>query len=457
MRFSEARFPRFRGGGVRGAALSLLLLFACSGGSNQEMEWQETLVLRGAAGTIDLLLVVDNSNDMAEEQVVLARALPSLIDSLRNETLPDGTPFNDVLGVHVGVITTDMGAPGVPTCGESDDGLLQRRGNVAISGCRAEYPSFLEFRADASADVADLPCLAVVGTMGCGFELPLEAALKAITPASSDIAFASGTGHIDGANDGFWRDGATHVAIVLTNDDDCSTSDPRFYEPEGLPGEIRLRCFEHADELAGVERYGNGFAAADLDLLAVIAGVPLDREQDSFSDILSDPRMEKRVSAGNPLNLEPVCRPLGTSVDPARRLVETAAAFEARGGRSIVRSICRDDYADAVDDILREIASAHGGPTCLSQPFPRTPDGAVDCILVEFLPPGSPCERAFREGMSGEQVVCRVPEVSPAGDEPGWFPDEESAAAIEQCGVRPYRIGRRGGRSGEFALRCGRL
>ena len=70
---------------------------------------------------VDLLMMVDNSNSMAGEQVSLKKEFPNVIKVLttgyRFEGDPD--PFPPVKDLHVGVVSSDMGIPGVelpPSC-----------------------------------------------------------------------------------------------------------------------------------------------------------------------------------------------------------------------------------------------------------------------------------------------------------------------------------------------------
>ncbi|HEX4352210.1 MAG TPA: hypothetical protein VHZ95_04835, partial [Polyangiales bacterium] len=80
--------------------------------------------------TVDLLFVVDNSNSMAEKQASLKAALPSLMHALTSGTRSSGgSALPAVTDLHVGVVSTDMGTPGVslPGCDPNggDDGRLR--------------------------------------------------------------------------------------------------------------------------------------------------------------------------------------------------------------------------------------------------------------------------------------------------------------------------------------------
>ncbi|MCZ7678023.1 MAG: hypothetical protein M5U28_04290 [Sandaracinaceae bacterium] len=104
--------------------------------------------------------------------------------------LDDPEDFRGVRDLHVGVITTDMGTGGfsVPTCSRSDfgdDGILRTQGRTDL-GCAATYPSILTFTTDGGVSpeefARDVACVSTLGTSGCGFEQPLEAILKALSP-----------------------------------------------------------------------------------------------------------------------------------------------------------------------------------------------------------------------------------------------------------------------------------
>ncbi len=83
------------------------------------------------AQDVDWLFLVDASNSMVEEQVVLANEIPRLVRVLASgDANDDGTrEFTPVRSLHLGVVTPDLGAgdlTGVPSCrmGFGDDGIL---------------------------------------------------------------------------------------------------------------------------------------------------------------------------------------------------------------------------------------------------------------------------------------------------------------------------------------------
>jgi len=319
---------------------------------------------------VDLLFVIDDSSSMAEEQASLAAELPRLVRRLVSPPDLDGDGSPDWLAItdlHLGVVSTDMGTGGyaVPTCREPDlgqDGVLRTEGNTSIDGCMATYPSFLAGTRDVDPDdlASDFACVATLGTGACGFEQPLEAALKAVTPSTAPTRFAMGTtGHADGENAGFVRPGSLLAIVVLTDEEDCSVADPELFDPssERYDGDLNLRCVRHPEAIHPVQRYVEGFRRVrsdrpDLFAFSVIAGVPPDLVPDptepDFDRILADERMEERIDPSG-RTLVPSCDVPGRGrAFPPRRLVRLAREV---GGRSAVTSICEADLGPAVEGI----------------------------------------------------------------------------------------------------------
>src|SRR5262249_2053376 len=140
-----------------------------------------------------MLFMVDNSDSMGEEQTKLREQFPKLIQVMTTgDRNGDGkNDFPPAKNLHLGVITSDMGLPGIQgisNClGLGQDGILQSKPSGSVQGCQASYAPFLEYKAGAGQDTnqvaRDFQCIAVVGTGGCGFEAQLEAGLKALWPS----------------------------------------------------------------------------------------------------------------------------------------------------------------------------------------------------------------------------------------------------------------------------------
>jgi len=282
----------------------------------------------------------------------------------------------------VGVVDSDMGTGGflVPTCFESnfgDDGILQTRGNTAISGCAESYPSFLEFqpaRDDPTVFAADVTCVAALGTGGCGFEQHLDAMLKAVTPSTSSTTFARGTrGHGDVENGGFLRVDSVLGVILLADEDDCSASDGDLFNQSSAryAGDLNLRCFQFPEAIYPVSRYVSGLTdlrpgQPERVVYAAIVGVPTDLVADpdaiDYSAILADPRMQQAPDPSMPSRLTPSCNVVGRGLAfPAVRITQVAQGLRAAGAHTVVQSVCQEDFTSAMDAILNRLFDALGG------------------------------------------------------------------------------------------------
>jgi hypothetical protein len=327
---------------------------------------------------VDLLFMVDNSNSMAEEQASLAASFPRMLDVLTAGDLDgDGAAdFPAVTDMHVGVVTSDMGTGGarVPTCNEpsyGDDGIL-RRTPGSLSGCDPTYPAFLTYTAPGSTATlaADFGCVATTGTGGCGFEQQLDAALKALTPAASPLRFQLGSpGNGDGPNAGFLRAGSVLAVVLVTDEEDCSASDPELFDPGSSTygGDLNLRCFNHPSAVHPVSRYVDGFLAlrsdpADL-IFTLVGGVPpdlvVDPARPDYLGILADERMVEMIDPIMPTRLRPSCDVPGRGQAlPPRRMVETARQLDEAGAGAVVQSICQADLTAAMRAIANRIAAS---------------------------------------------------------------------------------------------------
>ncbi len=311
---------------------------------------------RVAIPNLDLLLVVDNSNSMGEEQDELAEQLPALIAEITADT----AEFESLESVHVGVVSTDMGTGGfeMSTCVEpefGDDGILI--GSSRGPDCTVTAPSFLDFvpgRDDAALLGADAACLARLGTGGCGYEQQFEATLKALTPASSDLRFFDETvGHGDGVNAGFLRPDSLLVVLFLTDENDCSVSDSELLDrtsPRFTP-DLNLRCFRHPGAVHPVDRYVEGLLRLREDpstlLVVSLVGIPPEIPVDeAFEAILEHAGMEERPSDEMPSQLAYACPDPEHLAFPSRRFVELAQGLETGGANAVVRSICQDDFQE---------------------------------------------------------------------------------------------------------------
>jgi hypothetical protein len=321
-------------------------------------------------GQLDLLLVIDDTTLSADQLEQFATALPELSRSLVTGQLQDGLTFPP-LDIRVGVVTSNLGASGlqetvnkpiVGCSGLGDDGRLRTQGNTTVEGCPSTYSVMFQSLSippkSTAADVnrmvdqfsSDVACLTTLPAGECQWEQPLEAALKALTPADSPIKFAGGTDG-RGSEHSFVRAKSVLAVVVVTDEDDWSVSDPALFSASGerYPGSIFLRHFKYPEALHPLERYIEGFRALrperpDLFVFAAFAGIPDDLasspDSPPYDEILDHPAMELKPGADLRW-LAPVCESADKSWSalPARRLVEVARAF---GG--VLQSACHDPF-----------------------------------------------------------------------------------------------------------------
>lgn len=177
----------------------------------------ESPIVKGPCGKVDFLFVIDNSGSMSEEQVALVASFPGFIAAIQS-TLESVEEYN------VGVITTDayFANTAVPGCAVLG-GLVTRTGGFSSSNmaCGPYDAGNAYMTQDDDLDVA-FSCAAQVGIEGDGYELPMQALIIATDP--DDPLADPGA-----CNEGFIRDDALLVIVIITDENDGPT------DPEGAP------------------------------------------------------------------------------------------------------------------------------------------------------------------------------------------------------------------------------
>jgi hypothetical protein len=340
---------------------------------------------------VDLLLVVDNSNGMADEQDHFVGQLAPIVQRLVNPTEPTAPVVADL---HVGVVSTDLGGGGysVATCADAhgDDGELQAEGRGG--GCAASYeaadcadpprcpwlahgPGHPDRGDDGSEPIwDDAACIAGLGTGGCGFERPLEAARRLLVDHT-----AAG-----GRHEGFLRGDSLLAVVFVSDEDDCSVADASLVDPEDEDlGPLTLRCAMHEEYLRDVEALSGAIAGLRADrndiVMVAIAGFPTDRSTWT-TDPVGTLRDLRSVDPFNVNSLVPSCVHLerGTAFPPVR-LAEMVLEF---GTADNMVSICEEDWSRAGDAVAERL-----GSRLIALCVPRVEAGT--CRLVETLPVGA--------------------------------------------------------------------
>jgi hypothetical protein len=450
---------------------------------------------------LDLLILIDDSPSMRDEQAKLAEQVPRLVNLLLTGGAEDPTvdDFPAVESLHVGIITPDLGYSSVPSrddlvagSGPSfdfypsddclDEGPAGKAGFMQTTGlgtdrvaCEAQTPPegtlYLSYPGvDQNNLISDVECLSG-RTDGCGYEQQLEAILAS---------------NRNSANQGFSREDALLAVIVITDEDDCSTTDPRVFDVEQHDNnpyqgpwlddvtkqdvKYNLRCWEHSEALQEIERYVSEIASLKDDasqvVFAAITGIPedaaLDREnfnsdEDRYQAILEASDMVEVPDPATADTQGQQLRPACTATDgsgsaaPGRRIVETAMGLtDNTGVGTVVESICAADYAPALDAIVDRIAAALR-QLCLPRPLNRNSQGLVGCEVREVQPEGQTCETAGRgrepEAVGNEdgREVCRITQLPTSADDVdppqglGWFYDDFLQATQDACAFNPEK------------------
>ena len=399
---------------------------------------------------VDMLVVVDNSISMAEEQEILATAFFPLVNSIIHP-LPDW-PHPSIDDIRIAVITSDMGLswgglpyeegdgwPGTNPCSASgDNGVFQTYASgttvniehdvIQCDGSNAQCPTgwtcsvtgadetgtcqapggdgtgqvcpdmnatWSETTETSPNDVIafEVACLADQGTTGCGFEQQLQSAAAALSRSDQEA---------------FVREESLLAILIVSDESDCSMEDgPAMFATDEIQDESgisekNIACGENPDYLYDIDHYYTtytGFKTSPNSVIfAAIVGVPDDGDAcqgtgDSLGDCLDHPDMElvpviKENSAGTDTwYFENACtRGTVTQAQPGRRYVKLAS--EEFGKMSFIYSICQADWGPAMEEIARLIASNLAG-TCYEKPLdwdPSTRQAKCD-VVVEFINP----------------------------------------------------------------------
>ncbi|MBI5486350.1 MAG: hypothetical protein HY905_03360 [Deltaproteobacteria bacterium] len=426
-------------------------------------------VVQPPSGKVDLVVVVDNSRSMQEEQAALVANFPALIDELMAPSDPDHTP---VIDLNVAIVSTDMGSAGyqLSTCSEGlwgydrgDDGCFLHTPRTAGSGCLVDYPGFLRRNPDNAGSYPlsdmgrDFGCMATLGTNGCGFEQQLEAARKGLV----DHTLAGD------CNAGFLRNDSILAVVVVSDEEDCSVADTHILDPEAdaIYGHANIRCYIHPEMLKSVtdmvgQLRGLRGNARDF-VMAMIVGVPMgsvcENTGDRVANCLELPEMQY-VLDGTGTNIIPVCHhPLGWGAAvPGRRFIQAAQEI---GSNALVRSICNEDWRPAMTGILDLIQGALDN-VCFPHELALDPVTCrADCNIVELLSDDRSCPAGRVEadpptetddrGVIHRRCVILQADRVPAGDgtcpitaDAGWYyiPRAQSTAHCDQVFFAPNAV-----------------
>ncbi len=419
-------------------ALSMMLLAACPSRDISKLDpepvkevYKEIPVTSNR--NIDILVMVDNSDSMREEQVNIATNFPRFIQVL--DGIEGGRP-----NIHLGVVSSDMGIPpyAAESCaGNGDHGLLQNTARVAgcsppLNGARyledIALPSGTRQKNYTGTLEDAFSCIAQLGTSGCGLEHHLAAVKAALDGTNPE-------------NIGFLRDGAYLAVILMGDEDDCSARDTTVFNPARDLDNINsplgvfasYRCTEFGvtcDGLASIPR-----AAADYTNCEPRGDSYLYHPQvfvDYLRQLKGDPNLVIAAAIiGNPApfgvfindkgapQLKNSCVSANGKADPAVRDAYFVSQFGVQGK---FVSICQDNFDDALDQIAKLLAKVIGTP-CLDDDVavvdidPSTPGIQLECLVYD--------KNTNTSGGTVETVIPRcdmVDENTPKTDKvPCWW------------------------------------
>lgn len=178
---------------------------------------------------LDLVLVIDNSIGMLEEQEQLGRSFPPLLAQLQARA--GGPP-----DLRVAILSANFGAGALPLSPECDN--LGDGGRFLVRGPCGLAPGERWLRRNPQGGgnftgevAAVLACLTRLGTGGCGFEHHLQSLRAAFSPLAAST------------NVGFLRDDARLGIIILADEDDCSAEPEATFFNQAIAGQMgSLRC-----------------------------------------------------------------------------------------------------------------------------------------------------------------------------------------------------------------------
>jgi hypothetical protein len=380
----------------------------------------------GYKNKLDLLVEVDNSGSMARNQSQLVANFPRLIARL--DSVLGGRP-----DLHIGVITSNMGAGGYPIlrcANNGDNGVLQN--TARTPGCPTPTDIYIsDAPGPMGTRIINYPggagnlsnvfsCIAQVGTNGCGFERHLDAMKAALDGTNAQ-------------NSGFLRDDAFLAFLLIADEDDCSVMDTSMFNPDatlsmptGMLGPLAsFRCTEFGVECDGgtidrnsttnyttcqprrnspympqphvyVDFLNSLKSDPTLILATAIVGVPgvstgpnLDGEQGSFW---------LNPSCRLPADCPPAIGAASSCQALAWPPVRTASFISQFGTQGTLTSLCSADQSGAMDQIANALAAVLGRP-CLGGNIQTNPLDCSVSITVnhqeQVVPPcsagGNPC------------------------------------------------------------------
>jgi hypothetical protein len=379
---------------------------------------------------VDILFMVDDSGSMAPKQTALRARFPDLV-----KVLDDFAAAGNKASYHIAVVSSDLGAPGI-SCGKNRGGKLQQVGAGSAVGCLGPVgANYIEY--DQKTGTNNLPagqdlpttfgCMSNVGDKGCGFEMQLESAYRALHDPIAE-------------NQGFLRPGAILAVVFVTDEDDCSadptsdlfTANPAYgnlasyrctrfgvscdgafplpAEPQASFGSCTPATVAQGTKLTDLTKYINFFTQSkakggvkdnprDVVLASISAAPsPFGTQMSSGTDVCG-----QGVSTCTTLSHSCIASTDANFFgDPGVRL----NAVISKAQNNTITSICDTDYKSALQAIGMKIVAALQ-PSCLTAPI--ADESKPDCVVEDVTV------------VNGDEVHKSIPFCANAGGaKPCW-------------------------------------
>jgi hypothetical protein len=156
---------------------------------------------------VDFLFVIDDSHSMETNQASLIASFPEFVTSIQST-------LTEVSSYHVAVVTSDAYPFNDPQCTEMGASVTQTGGADANGQTCTPFATSSRYLTDADDLPTQFACIAQVGTDGNNDEAMMAGATAAISPGLNDAG---------ACNDGFLRDDALLVMVLITDEDDPGT------------------------------------------------------------------------------------------------------------------------------------------------------------------------------------------------------------------------------------------
>jgi hypothetical protein len=311
-------------------------------------------VLPTESSAVDILFVIDDSVSMTDEQEQLGIWSSELFDVL--------SPSGELPDLHIAVTSSTLPIAGLRQC--------ETGGGLHVGGAVLEQGRFLRDVAGPAGRERNysgtlteaFAKMALVGDGGCGFEQPFNAARSALS------GYAPG-------GEGFLRDDALLLVVFVTDEDDCSASNPALFSDQyadacsDLGPITSYRCFEH-----GVRCYdGKGSrvfgerrncrpdeSSAYVESVSAFAeflkGVKPNPAQVIVAGIYGKPNHvtaipDERITTFSTPRLANVCGTGGKEGSGATPAIRMNALMAEFGGRASQSSICESELSWAMRNV----------------------------------------------------------------------------------------------------------